>query len=68
MIWLIIYLLGAIIVGIWGWYDTKSHYSELILHDVYEIIIACLFSWVTVAIMVNIWLKKNQNKVICRKK
>jgi hypothetical protein len=64
MIGLIIYILGVIIAEIWSFHKFKNLYYQITLNDALLFICICLFSWVTVIILVLIWLNDNGGKII----
>ena len=64
MIGLIIYIVGVIIAGIWGYHQVKDQYLKVTLNDFLIFTCFCLFSWATVIILGLLWLNENGSKII----
>lgn len=64
MIWVLVYLLGVIIAGIWEYYEGKSQCLNVTLRDIFLFATICLFSWFTMLIMTVAWVNDNWNRVV----
>lgn len=68
MIGLIIYLIGIIIAGIWVYQIVICQYLQVTLNDALLFTSFCLFSWVTVIILVLVWFNDHGDEIILWRK